>query len=55
MDNPLDFFDAIYCINLDERVDRWKHCLIEFEKLNLFRFELKIFALSLNISIFVLR
>ena len=35
MSNPLDFFDAIYCINLDERTDRWKHCLIEFEKLGI--------------------
>lgn len=35
MSNPLDFFDAIYCINLDERTDRWEHCLIEFEKLGI--------------------
>ena len=35
MSNPLDFFDAIYCINLDERTDRWKHCLIEFKKLGI--------------------
>lgn len=35
MSNPLDFFDAIYCINLDERTDRWKHCLVEFEKLGI--------------------
>jgi GR25 family glycosyltransferase involved in LPS biosynthesis len=35
MSNPLDFFDAIYCINLDERTDRWEHCLVEFEKLGI--------------------
>ena len=35
MSNPLDFFDAIYCINLDERTDRWEHCLTEFEKLGI--------------------
>ena len=32
MNNPLDYFDAIYCINLDERTDRWEHSLKQFEK-----------------------
>lgn len=32
MINPFDFFDEIYCINLDERVDRWEHAKLEFEK-----------------------
>ena len=32
MNNPLDFFDAIYCINLKERTDRWDRCHAEFEK-----------------------
>lgn len=35
MNNPLDYFDAIYCINLDERMDRWEHCLKQFEKLGI--------------------
>jgi len=29
------FFDLIYCINLDEREDRWEKSLEEFKKLNL--------------------
>lgn len=35
-----DFFDKIYCINIDRRTDRWEKCLIEFEKhgLNVERF-----------------
>jgi len=32
MKNPFDFFDEIYCINLDERTDRWEHAQAEFEK-----------------------
>ena len=35
MNNPFDYFDAIYCINLDERTDRWEHCLTQFEKLGI--------------------
>ena len=27
-----DFFEKIYCINLDHRVDRWQHAQQEFEK-----------------------
>lgn len=30
-----DFFDKIYCINLDRRPDRWKECELEFQKHNL--------------------
>lgn len=30
--NAFDYFDEIYCINLDERVDRWEHSLQEFKK-----------------------
>jgi GR25 family glycosyltransferase involved in LPS biosynthesis len=31
-----DYFDGIYCINLDRRPDRWeKNCLPQFEKLGL--------------------
>lgn len=29
-----DFFDKIYCINLDRRPDRFEKCQIEFEKIN---------------------
>lgn len=32
MNNPFDYFDAIYCINLKERTDRWERCHVEFEK-----------------------
>ena len=35
VDNPFDFFDAIYCINLDERTDRWEHSVKQFEKLGI--------------------
>lgn len=33
--NPFDFFDGIYCINLDERTDRWDHSCEQFEKLGI--------------------
>ena len=26
MNNPFDFFEKIYCINLDHRTDRWQQC-----------------------------
>jgi GR25 family glycosyltransferase involved in LPS biosynthesis len=32
MNNPFDYFDEIYCINLDERTDRWQHAQEEFKK-----------------------
>lgn len=32
MSNSFDYFDEIYCINLDERTDRWEHAQKEFEK-----------------------
>lgn len=35
MNNSFDFFDEIYCINLDERVDRWEHAKLEFEKIGI--------------------
>lgn len=35
MNNPFDYFDAIYCMNLDERTDRWEHSLKQFEKLGI--------------------
>jgi GR25 family glycosyltransferase involved in LPS biosynthesis len=35
-----EYFDKIYCINLDRRTDRWESCIKEFEKhgLNVERF-----------------
>ena len=35
MNNPFDFFDRIYCINLKERTDKWQQCLEEFSRLNI--------------------
>lgn len=32
MNNPFNFFDKIFCINLDERQDRWKECCYLFNK-----------------------
>jgi len=32
MKNSFDYFDEMYCINLDERTDRWEHAQKEFEK-----------------------
>lgn len=32
MNNPFDYFDEMYCINLDDRTDRWEHAQKEFEK-----------------------
>jgi len=31
MNNPFDFFDRIFCINLDSRPDRWERCLDQFK------------------------
>lgn len=31
----LEFFDAIYCINLPQRTDRWNKVLLEFDKLGI--------------------
>lgn len=33
--NPFDYFEEIYCINLDHRTDRWKLAQEEFEKLGI--------------------
>ena len=33
--SSFDFFDEIYCINLDIRIDRWEHAQKEFEKLGI--------------------
>ena len=34
-DNPFDFFAAIYCLNLDQRPDRWENSLRRFSALNI--------------------
>jgi GR25 family glycosyltransferase involved in LPS biosynthesis len=35
MKSPFDFFDEIYCINLERRADRWKQCQSEFDKIGI--------------------
>lgn len=35
MRNSFDFFDRIYCINLEHRKDRWNNCLSQFENLGI--------------------
>ena len=35
MKSPFDFFDEIYCINLERRTDRWKQCKSEFDKIGI--------------------
>ena len=33
--NPFDFFERIYCINLDSREDRWRRVQKQFLKLGI--------------------
>lgn len=33
--SSFDFFDEMYCINLDDRTDRWEHAQKEFEKVGI--------------------
>lgn len=33
--NPFDYFEEIYCINLDHRVDRWENAQKEFSKVGI--------------------
>jgi len=35
MSDPFDFFDAIFCMNLNSRPDRWQECLQSFEEYNI--------------------
>jgi hypothetical protein len=35
MNNPFDFFDEIYCINLEHRPERWKQAQREFDKVGI--------------------
>lgn len=37
MNDPFDFFDRIYCINLDRRTDRWERVSAELARLGLAR------------------
>lgn len=34
-ENPFDFFDRIFCVNLDSRPDRWEESLSEFKKVGI--------------------
>jgi len=35
MNNPFDYFENIYCINLDRRTDRWEQVQKEFESVGI--------------------
>jgi len=35
MKSGFNFFDIMFCINLDSRADRWNQCLIEFDKVGI--------------------
>ena len=35
MNNAFDYFDEIFCINLDTRIDRWQHAQEEFKKIGI--------------------
>lgn len=35
MNNPFEFFEKIYCINLDHRTDRWQECCKIFNDYNI--------------------
>ena len=39
MENIFNKFDKIFCINLEERTDRWQECLLNFEKYNITNYE----------------
>lgn len=47
MNNPFNFFDKIYCINLREREDRWATCLDNFKKYDIYNYE-RIDAIKVN-------
>jgi GR25 family glycosyltransferase involved in LPS biosynthesis len=36
MNNPFNYFDKIFCINLQHRTDRWANCQDTFEKLGIY-------------------
>lgn len=35
MENSFDFFEKIYCINLNHRTDRWENCVSQFNQLGI--------------------
>ena len=35
MNNPFDFFEEIWCINLDHRIDRWENAQKEFNSVGI--------------------
>ncbi len=35
MNSPFNYFDHIYCVNLDNRPDRWEQCKVEFDKISI--------------------
>jgi GR25 family glycosyltransferase involved in LPS biosynthesis len=39
MENIFNKFDKIFCINLEERTDRWQECILNFEKHNITNYE----------------
>jgi len=48
MNNPFNFFDKIFCINLKTRPDRWQECLGIFEQLNIQNKVIKFEAVDLS-------
>ncbi len=39
MNNPFDFFNKVFCINLKEREDRWKESVVNFSKYGIKNYE----------------
>lgn len=48
MKTPFDFFDKIFCINLQKRTDRWNECLKIFKLLNIFERVERFEAINFN-------
>jgi len=49
--NYTQFFDKIFCINLDSRPDRWKNCILEFDNLGLTNLVERVSAFKMNPAI----
>lgn len=52
MNNPFDFFERIYCINLPHRVDKWQKCQEEFSKVNILEKVIKFDGVQINGSFY---
>lgn len=39
MNNPFERFDRVYCLNLEERTDRWEACLENFKEYGIDNYE----------------